>query len=270
MGEFSNNWRKKMSLAGKVIIVTGAGSGIGKAVAVALAKEGGKVGLVGRDGSRLKEVQKQLEGSGGQAFAVATDVVDRNAVMSMRDEVEQKFGAVDMLVNNAGLSVWQYMVNCDQDSWDKMIDVNIRGSLNCIAAVLPGMAEIRSGYILNMSSVRGVTAGTGGAVYGGTKHFIEGLSNGLRQEVAGKGVRVSTMQPSLVDTPLISMNLEGGKDGQGADKEAVQDRKNAMEGMKGSLLTPEDVARSVVFLLSQPEHCTIPQLPLHACAQQFK
>merc|ERR1711915_762815 len=232
MGEFSNNRRKKMSLAGKVIIVTGAGSGIGKAVAVALAKEGGKVGLVGRDGSRLKEVQKQVERSGGQAFAVATDVVDRNAVMSMRDEVEQKFGAVDMLVNNAGLSVWQYMVN--------------------------------------MSSVRGVTAGTGGAVYGGTKHFIEGLSNGLRQEVAGKGVRVSTMQPSLVDTPLISMNLEGGKDGQGADKEAVQDRKNAMEGMKGSLLTPEDVARSVVFLLSQPEHCTIPQLPLHACAQQFK
>merc|ERR1711915_269696 len=186
MGEFSNNRRKKMSLAGKVIIVTGAGSGIGKAVAVALAKEGGKVGLVGRDGSRLKEVQKQVEGSGGQAFAVATDVVDRNAVMSMRDEVEQKFGAVDMLVNNAGLSVWQYMVNCDQDSWDKMIDVNIRGSLNCIAAVLPGMVERRSGYILNMSSVR--------------------------------GVRVSTMQPSLVDTPLISMNLEGGKDGQGATK----------------------------------------------------
>ena len=258
-----------MAVAGKVIVVTGASSGIGAAIALALAREGGRLGLVGRDRDRLHHVRDQVLGLGGQAVAVQTDVVDREAVMAMKKEVVKNLGEVDVLVNNAGLSVWQYMVNCDQDSWDKMIDVNIRGSLNCIAAVLPGMVERRSGYIVNMSSVRGVVAGTGGAVYGGTKHFIEGLSNGLRQEVAGKGVRVSTVQPSLVDTPLITMNLEGGKDGQGKDKEAVEDRRNAMAGMAGSLLNSEDVGRAVVFLLSQPAHCTIPCLPVQACAQQF-
>ena len=253
-----------MAVAGKVIVVTGASSGIGAAIALALAREGGKLGLVGRDRDRLNCVRDQVLGLGGQAVTVQTDVVDREAVMAMKKEVVKYLGEVDVLVNNAGLSVWQYMVNCDQDSWDKMIDVNIRGSLNCIAAVLPGMVERRSGYIVNMSSVRGVVAGTGGAVYGGTKHFIEGLSNGLRQEVAGKVVRVSTVQPSLVDTPLITMNLEGGK-----DKEAVEDRRNAMAGMAGSLLNSEDVGRAVVFLLSQPAHCTIPCLPVQACAQQF-
>ena len=259
-----------MALAGKVIIVTGASSGIGAAVALALAKEGGKLGLVGRDMERLDSVEKKILGQGGQAVAVKADVVDREAVKAMKEEVVKKLGEVDVLVNNAGLSVWQYMVNCDQDSWDKMIDVNIRGSLNCIAAVLPGMVERRSGYIVNMSSVRGVVAGTGGAVYGGTKHFIEGLSNGLRLEVGGKGVRVSTVQPSLVDTPLITQNLEGGTDGQGKDRDAVEDRKEAMAGMAGSLLSSEDVGRAVVFLLSQPLHCTIPHLPVQACAQTFK
>ena len=259
-----------MALAGKVIIVTGASSGIGAAVALALAKEGGKLGLVGRDMERLDSVKKKILGQGGQAVAVKADVVDREAVKAMKEEVVKKLGEVDVLVNNAGLSVWQYMVNCDQDSWDKMIDVNIRGSLNCIAAVLPGMVERRSGYIVNMSSVRGVVAGTGGAVYGGTKHFIEGLSNGLRLEVGGKGVRVSTVQPSLVDTPLITQNLEGGADGQGKDRDAVEDRKEAMAGMAGSLLSSEDVGRAVVFLLRQPLHCTIPHLPVQACAQTFK
>ena len=153
----------------------------------------------------------------------------------MIDQVSRELGPIDVLVNNAGLSVWQYMVNVDQESWDKMIDINIRGSLNCIAAVLPGMVERKKGYIINMSSIRGVTTGTGGAVYCGTKHFLEGLSGGLRAEVipqyslcikakellgrsilqksnyqvAGSGVRVSTVQPSLVDTNLITSNLAG-------------------------------------------------------------
>ena len=99
-------------------------------------------------------------------------------------KVGREFGEVDVLVNNAGLSVWQHMVNVDVDSWDKMVDINIRGSLNCIAAVLPGMVDRKHGYIINMSSIRGVTTGTGGAVYCGTKHFLGGLSGGLRAEVA--------------------------------------------------------------------------------------
>jgi len=254
-----------MSISSKVCLVTGASSGIGAAVSLALAKQGAKLALVGRDKSRLESVKEKVVAEGTEAIALVADVVDRNAVKAMVEQVEKELGNVEVLVNNAGLSVWQYMVNCDQDSWDRMIDVNIRGSLNCIAAVLPGMVDRRSGYIVNMSSVRGVVAGTGGAVYGGTKHFLEGLSNGLRQEVAGSGVRVSTIQPSLVDTPLITGNLENG-----VDKKAVEERKKAMEGMPGNILEPEDVARAVVYLLNQPDHCIIPHLPVHACAQQFK
>merc|ERR1712172_428260 len=111
-----------------------------------------------------------------------------------------------------------------------MIDINIRGSLNCIAAVLPGMVERKHGYIINMSSIRGVTTGTGGAVYCGTKHFLEGMGGGLRAEVSGSGGRVSTVQPSLVDTNLITSNLTG------KDLAAVEERKSAMAGMAGSIL----------------------------------
>jgi len=253
-----------MSVTGKVIVVTGASSGIGAAVSEILAKSGGLVGLVGRDRARLDQVAGRIVDQGGRALAIQADVKDRAAVQKMAEQVSREFGPVDVLVNNAGLSVWQYMVNADQDSWDEMIDINIRGSLNCIAAVLPGMVERKRGYIINMSSIRGVTTGTGGAVYCGTKHFLEGLSGGLRAEVAGSGVRVSTVQPSLVDTNLITSNLAG------KDLAAVEERKSAMAGMAGNILDPEDVARTVLFLLEQPEHISIPSLPVHSSAQQFK
>jgi len=269
-----------MSLTGKVIVVTGASSGIGAAVSEVLAKSGGLVGLVGRDRTRLDQVAGRIADQGGRALAIQADVTDRAAIHRMSEQVSRELGPIDVLVNNAGLSVWQYMVNVDQESWDKMIDINIRGSLNCIAAVLPGMVERKKGYIINMSSIRGVTTGTGGAVYCGTKHFLEGLSGGLRAEalrtqaltaltsnfglVAGSGVRVSTVQPSLVDTNLITSNLAG------KDLAAVEERKTAMAGMAGNILDSEDVARTVLFLLEQPEHISIPSLPVHSCAQQFK
>ena len=146
----------------------------------------------------ISQVSRRIADQGGRALAIQADVTDRGAVQRMAEQVREvkffypmigqkvgrEFGAVDVLVNNAGLSVWQHMVNVDVDSWDKMVDINIRGSLNCIAAVLPGMVDRKRGYIINMSSIRGVTTGTGGAVYCGTKHFLEGLSGGLRAEVA--------------------------------------------------------------------------------------
>lgn len=158
-----------MSLTGKVIIVTGASSGIGAAVAEMLAEAGGLVGLVGRDTTRLARTAARVAERGGRALSLPADVTDRAAVRRVAEVVEREFGPVEILVNNAGLSVWQHMVNTDQDSWDRMIDTNIRGSLNCIAAVLPGMVERGRGDIVNMSSVRGVIAGGGGAVYCGTK-----------------------------------------------------------------------------------------------------
>lgn len=252
-----------MGLPGRVVLVTGASSGIGAAVAEQVAAAGALVGLVGRDEARLARVAAGIAEHGGRALALPADVTERAAVRRVVEEVTRELGVVDVLVNNAGLSVWQHMVNADQDSWDAMVDTNIRGTLNCIAAVLPGMVARRSGYIVNMSSVRGVVAGSGGAVYCGTKHFLEGLSAALRLEVAGQGVRVSTVQPTLVDTPLVTTNLAG------ADVAAVEERRAAMARMAGAMLRPADVARSVLFLLEQPEHVIIPSLPVHACAQSF-
>lgn len=250
------------SLAGKVVIVTGASTGIGESICRALAKEGAYVGLAARSGQKLNILKEQIVAEGGKACAVVTDVTDRKACRNLADLVEKELGAVDILVNNAGLSVWEYMKNGHQDSWDAMIDVNIRGTLNMIAAVLPGMVERDKGHVVNMSSVRGVVAGPGGAVYSGTKFFVEGMSSGLRQEMAGKGVRVSTIQPGLVDTPLVTNNLENP-----VDMEALQDRKDKMDGVE--ILQPEDVARATIFVLKTPETYNINSLPVTAVKQNF-
>jgi len=250
------------SIAGQVAIVTGASTGIGAAVALALAREGAKVCLAARSTAKLVSLQEEVSAAGGVAIAVTTDVTDRGSCRDMVEKAEKELGRVDILVNNAGVSWWEYMKNVNQDAWDEMIDVNIRGTLNCIAAVLPGMVARQSGHIVNMSSVRGVAAGPAGAVYSGTKFFVEGMSSGLRQEVQGAGVRVSTIQPGLVDTPLVTRNLEEPK-----DTEAQRDRVERMEGLQ--MLRPEDVAGAVVFVVTQPKNCNINSLPVMAVSQVF-
>ena len=252
-----------MSLQDRVVVVTGASSGIGAAIAVALGGRGARLGLVARHGARLEEVAARVREAGGQALVLATDITDRAAVRAMRERVVEELGEVEVLVNNAGVSVWQYVVNCDQDSWDLMIDVNIRGVLNCLAAFLPSMVSRGRGDIVNMSSVRGREAGPGGAVYAGTKQFLEGLTASLRAEVAASGVKVTSVQPGLVDTPLVTGNLE-----RGTDKRAVEDRARAMEGMV-TMLRPEQVAEAVVFVLLQPRDVSVPVLPVMAVSQGF-
>ncbi len=228
-------------------MVTGASSGIGAAVARALAHEGAHVALAARRPDALREVQAGLDQQGGAAksLVVPTDITDRRQVESLIARTEQELGPVDILANCAGVMFYTLMKNLYEDDWERTVDVNCKGALNCIGAVLPGMISRGRGHIVTISSDAGRKVFPGLAVYSASKFFVEALSQGLRLETAGTGVKVTTIQPGNVATDLLSLSK---------DAEALE-----MYGQPGGarVLDPEDVAASVVHALRQPEHVAV-------------
>ncbi len=228
-------------------MVTGASSGIGAAVARALSREGAHVALAARRRDMLVEVQAGLERQGGEmrTMVVPTDVTDRRQVKSLVARTEQDLGPVDILANCAGIMFYTLMKNLYEGDWERTVDVNCRGALNCIGAVLPGMISRGRGHIVTISSDAGRKVFPGLAVYSASKFFVEALSQGLRLETAGTGVKVTTIQPGNVATDLLSLSK---------DAEALE-----MYGQPGGarVLDPEDVAASVVHALRQPEHVAV-------------
>ncbi|MEJ7871281.1 MAG: SDR family oxidoreductase [Rubrobacteraceae bacterium] len=228
-------------------MVTGASSGIGAAVARALSREGAHVALAARRRDMLVEVQAGLERQGGEmrTMVVPTDVTDRRQVKSLVARTEQDLGPVDILANCAGIMFYTLMKNLYEDDWERTVDVNCKGALNCIGAVLPGMISRGRGHIVTISSDAGRKVFPGLAVYSASKFFVEALSQGLRLETAGTGVKVTTIQPGNVATDLLSLSK---------DAEALE-----MYGQPGGarVLDPEDVAASVVHALRQPEHVAV-------------
>ncbi len=228
-------------------MVTGASSGIGAAVARALAQEGAHVALAARRRAALLEVRAGLDYRRGAAksLVVETDVTDRGRVRALVKSVEEELGPVEMLVNCAGVMYYTLMKNLHEDDWERTVDVNCKGALNCIGAVLPGMISRGRGHIVTISSDAGRKVFPGLAVYSASKFFVEALSQGLRLETAGTGVKVTTIQPGNVATDLLSLSK---------DAEALE-----MYGQPGGarVLDPEDVAASVVHALRQPEHVAV-------------
>ncbi len=229
------------------MVVTGASSGIGAAVACALASEGVHVALAARREDALLEVQARLDARGGEvrSMVAATDVTDRGRVRALVERAEEELGPVEMLVNCAGVMYYTLMKNLHEDDWERTVDVNCKGALNCIGAVLPGMISRGRGHIVTISSDAGRKVFPGLSVYSASKFFVEALSQGLRLETAGTGVKVTTIQPGNVATDLLSLSK---------DAEALE-----MYGQPGGarVLDPEDVAASVVHALRQPEHVAV-------------
>ena len=225
-------------------MVTGASSGIGAAVARSLAGEGARLALAARREGALREVQAGL-GSGARSLVSPTDVTDRGQVEALVGRAEEELGSVDALVNCAGVMYYSMMKNVRSDECERTVEVNCKGALNCVGAVLPGMLERGRGHIVTVSSDAGRVVFPGLAVYSASKFFVEALSRGLRLETAGTGVKVTTVQPGNVATDLHSMS----------DDEEALEQYGQPTGAR--MLDPEDVAASILYALSQPEHVAV-------------
>lgn len=233
-------------------MVTGASSGIGAAVAKMLSEEGARVVLAARREDALREVQPELEASEGSVVHT-TDVTDRGQMGALVERAEAELGPVDALVNCAGVMYFTLMKNVRAEEWERTVEVNCKGALNCVGAVLPGMLERGRGHIVTISSDAGRVAFPGLAVYSASKFFVEALSKGLRLETAGTGLKVTTVQPGNVATDLLALS---------GDEEALE-RYGQPTGAK--VLGPEDVAASIVYALSQPEHVAVNEVLIEPC-----
>ena len=225
-------------------MVTGASSGIGAAVAKMLSGEGAKVALAARREDALRGVRAGLEAGTG-SLVCPTDVTDRGQVEALVERAGAELGPVDALVNCAGVMYYALMKNVRADEWDRTVEVNCKGALNCVGAVLPGMLERGRGHIVTISSDAGRVVFPGLAVYSASKFFVEALSKGLRLETAGTGVKVTTVQPGNVATDLLDLS---------GDEEALE---QFGQPTGARVLDPQDVAASVVYALSQPEHVAV-------------
>ena len=231
-------------LEGRVAVVTGASRGIGAAVSRSLNAEGVKVALAARREDALLKVRKSFAGP-AESLTIPTDVTDRDQVKALVERTERELGPVDVLVNCAGVMYYTLMKNVRENEWDRTIEVNCKGAVNCVGAALPGMLERGRGHIVTISSDAGKQVFPGLAVYSASKFFIEALCRGLRLETAGTGLRVTTVQPGNVATELHTMST---------DEAAV---KLYGEPTGAKVLEPEDVADSVMYALAQPDHVAI-------------
>jgi ribitol 2-dehydrogenase len=229
-------------LEGKVVIVTGASSGIGRATAVALAARGARLSLAARSAEKIEALAKEL---GDPAIAVPTDVTDGGQVKAMVARTLQQFGQVDVLFANAGLYIPGEVAEGDPDAWANLMDVNVNGVLRCVHAVLSPMMAQGSGDILVTSSISGFIDIQWEPVYSASKHAIQGFVHTLRRQVAPHGLRVGAIAPGMV-----ANELWGYTEG-----DAIDAKVRARESLRS-----EDVAELVVVMLSQPPHVTIRDL----------
>ncbi|KAA0701052.1 SDR family NAD(P)-dependent oxidoreductase [Neorhizobium sp. P12A] len=239
----------------KVVLITGGGTGLGAETARHLAARGARVAVAGRRKEKLDEVVAEIAKAGGEARAYQLDVVDKKEVKAVVDAVIAGFGKLDVLINNAGLMPIRPMAEVNTDEWDAMIDVNIKGTLYGIAAVLPIFLKKESGHIINLSSVAGVKVfAPGGTVYSGTKFAVRAISEGLRQEVGGK-VRVTSIEPGAVESDLKFSTT-------GTAASTVRD-------FYKIAIPASAVARAIAYAIEQPADVDINEIVLRPTVQEF-
>jgi NADP-dependent 3-hydroxy acid dehydrogenase YdfG len=239
-----------MDLKNKVAFITGASSGIGMATARALAAEGVKVALVARRKDRLESLKQEIQQGGGEAFISAADVTIKSEIRKAAEECIKAFGQIDILINNAGIMPLSLMKNLHEEEWERMVDVNIKGVLYGIGAVLPSMIERSSGHIVNVSSVAGRSVFPGGSVYCATKFAVAALSEGLRMELSqANNIRVTVIEPGIVATELYRTIT---------DKEFLTKAAPAFKDVKP--LQADDIARAVLYAVTQPSHVNVSEI----------
>lgn len=237
------------------IIITGASSGIGEATAKMLAERGAKLMLAARREERLDKLVAEIEAAGGTASYQTVDVTVKSQVDALAQATLNQYGKIDVLINNAGVMPLSRLDRLRVEEWERTIDINIKGVLYGIAAVLPYMQKAQSGHIINLSSVAGHRVFPGAAVYCGTKYAVRAISEGLRQEI-GDRIRCTIISPGAVATELT--NSIG-------DPEASQNIDQLYE-----IAIPADaVARAIVYALEQPQEVDVNEILLRPTAQEL-
>jgi NADP-dependent 3-hydroxy acid dehydrogenase YdfG len=244
-------------LEGRTAAITGASSGIGEATALELARAGAAVAVGARRRDRLDALVERIESEGGKALAVEVDVTDEGQARAFVETAHDELGGPSILVNNAGVMLLGPVEGASTEDWRRMVDVNVYGVLWCTHAALPLMRAAGGGDIVNVSSVAGRRANAGAAVYNLTKFGVTGFSEALRQEALHSNIRVTVVEPGMVDTEL-----------QGHNRDATVRR--SMERNReeiGDPLTSADLAREIVRAVSQPPHVCINEIVLRPTRQ---
>lgn len=223
-------------LTDKVSVVTGAGSGIGEAIATLLHEEGVKVILAGRNKDKLQNVANQL--AQDSVKVVPTDVTKKEEVDELIKIAQQTFGGLDIVINSAGQMLSSKITDYQVDEWDSMIDVNIKGTLYTAQAALPTMLEQSSGHLINIASISGFEVTKSSTIYSATKAAVHTITQGLEKELAKTGVKVTSISPGMVDTAITAAYNP-------------TDRKK---------LEPQDIAEAVLYALTQPKHVNVNEI----------
>lgn len=239
------------TLTEKVILITGASSGIGEATARHLAARGHKVVMGARRTDRLEKLAAEIRANGGTVEYTELDVTDLASVQAFAALALEKFGRMDVIINNAGVMPLSPLAELKVDEWNRMIDVNIRGVLHGIAAVLPHMTERKSGHVINVSSIGGFQVWPACAVYCGTKFAVRAISEGLRLET--KDIRVTTIYPGVVESEL-------------ADTISDPATRAAMQDFRKVALTPDAIARAAAYAIEQPDDVDVNELVVRPTA----
>jgi NADP-dependent 3-hydroxy acid dehydrogenase YdfG len=249
-------------LDGAVALITGASSGIGEATALALAEQGAAVAVVARRRDRLEKLARQIEGKGGQALVIEADVTDREQATAAVERTVSEQGRLDVLVNNAGVMLLGPAAEAPLEEWDRMVSLNVLGVLYIAHAALPHLVAAAQDSprqvadLVNISSVAGRVARSGNGVYSLTKHGVGAFSESLRQELAGRHVRVSLVEPGATATELAS-HLR------------PEVREQSMRRFSGvQRLEAEDIADAVEYVVTRPRHVAVNELLIRPTEQE--
>lgn len=245
-----------IDLSGQVVAITGASSGIGEATARAAARAGAAVALAARRTERIEALAQAITDAGGRAIAVTTDVADEAQAKAFVDTTIAELGRIDVLVNNAGVMLLGPVAGADTGEWRRMIDANLYGVIYTSHAAVPHLVAQGSGHVLTVSSIAGVRASAGAAVYNAAKFAVNAFSEALRQELAEHDVRVTSINPGAVETEL--------RTHLSAEQQQAQRQRFA----DVTQLQADDIANTIIYALGQPAHVSLNDILIRPTRQQ--